>query len=116
MRSARGGLARVCWPCSAAVRHRAVDSAKPWLRTKILGSIIEQAEKASGGRVEIGSFDLDWRTLTAQLNRFVVRGTEPAGQAPLLSVDSLRVRVRIISLLRRDISIRRLRQTRRGFM
>ncbi len=76
-----------------------------WLRDRIIAGIVEQTERASGGKVEIGALTLNWRTLTAELDRFVVHGKEARGEAPLLCVDRIYVRLRIISLLRRDVSI-----------
>jgi len=70
--------------------------------------LITEAERATGGRVEIGSFRFDWRTLTARIDRFVIHGTEPTGAAPLLTADSASVTLRVISLFRRDFSIERL--------
>ena len=76
-----------------------------WLREKIRTSIIEQAERATGGRVELGAFRLDWRTLTVRLDNFVIHGSEPSAQAPLLAIDHVTGKVRIISVLQRDIGI-----------
>ncbi|MDE3198856.1 MAG: hypothetical protein KGN84_21080, partial [Acidobacteriota bacterium] len=76
-----------------------------WLRERVRGIVVEQTERATGGRVELGAFDLDWRTLTARLSRFTVHGTEAAGQAPLLAVDRATVRLTILSLIRRNFRI-----------
>ncbi|MEK7752659.1 MAG: hypothetical protein AAB654_12135, partial [Acidobacteriota bacterium] len=36
-----------------------------WFRDKVRQRIIAEAERSTGGRVEIGSFDFDWRRLRA---------------------------------------------------
>jgi len=76
-----------------------------WLRDRIRSTIVEEAEKATGGKVEIRAFHLDWHTLDARIDRFAIHGTEPARSAPLLTVDSATVRLHIISLLRHDVQI-----------
>jgi len=72
-----------------------------WLREQVRQRIVAEAERATGGRVEIGSFDFDWRTLTARVNDFVIHGTEPAGSPPLLRVRSITVVLKIVSFVAR---------------
>ena len=55
-----------------------------WFRERVRRQIIAVTEESTGGRVEIGSFDFDWTHLRATLRNFVLHGTEPVGQAPLL--------------------------------
>lgn len=76
-----------------------------WFREQVRQGIVAAAEKATGGRVEIGSFDLDWRTLTVQLNNFVIHGSEPADNAPLLRVRSIRARLKILSMIERKVDV-----------
>ena len=82
-----------------------------WLREKLRVEVIEQAEKATGGRVEIGAFRLDWRLLTIDLDRLVIHGSEAAQQAPLLAVERATIGLRIISLFTRDIRLDRISVT-----
>ncbi|MCU1327810.1 MAG: hypothetical protein JWN34_3180 [Bryobacterales bacterium] len=70
-----------------------------WLRDKIRDVIVSSAAKATGGRVEMEGFQYDWRALRAEIRRFVIHGTEPAGEAPLVETGPVRVEVQIISLL-----------------
>jgi translocation and assembly module TamB len=79
-----------------------------WLRDRIRAEIVRQVETATGGKVELQAFHLDWRTLEARIDRFVIHGTELPGSAPLLQVDSATVRLRILSLLRHDFQIDRV--------
>jgi translocation and assembly module TamB len=79
-----------------------------WLREQIRAKIVEQAETATGGRVEIKNFQLDWRRLTANVDGFVIHGTEAPSQAPLLAADRVTVGLRIISLFSRDVRLERI--------
>src|SRR5438477_3885018 len=72
-----------------------------WFREQVRERIVAEAEKATGGRIEIGSFDFDWNTVTARVNGFVIHGTEPAGSPPLLRVRSITVVLKIVSMLKR---------------
>lgn len=76
-----------------------------WLREKFREKIVAEAENATGGRVEIGAFRLDWSTLTAEVDNLVIHGTEAAGQAPLLAVKRVVVGFRILSLMERKFDV-----------
>ncbi len=79
-----------------------------WFREQVRQRVVAEAEKATGGRVEIGSFDFDWRALTVHLNNFVIHGLEPPGSPPLLRVGSVSARLKIISVLERSVDVRSL--------
>lgn len=81
----------------------------PWFFNKVRQKIVSVAETATGGRVEIDRFTFDWHSLTATIDGFTLRGTEPASGPPLLHVDTLTVGLKIISLLKRDVDIALLR-------
>ena len=72
-------------------------------------TIIEQAEHATGGRVELGSYSLDWHNLTAQVQGFVLHGKESAAEPPLLQIGSATLGLRIISVLETKIDLASLR-------
>ncbi|HYL37258.1 MAG TPA: translocation/assembly module TamB domain-containing protein [Bryobacteraceae bacterium] len=76
-----------------------------WLRENVRRRILAEAEKATGGRVEIGSFDFEWRTLTARVNNFVIHGTEPAGSPPLVRAQSVTVVLKIVSFLKQMVDL-----------
>ena len=76
-----------------------------WFKNKVRERIVAVAERASGGRVEIGSFSYNWRDLTAEVAPFILHGTEPASDAPLLRADKIQVRLRIISPLEKKVDI-----------
>lgn len=76
-----------------------------WFREQVRQRIVRETETATGGRVDIGSFQFDWRTLTARLNDFTIHGTEPAGAPPLLRVRSITVVLKIISVLKQKVDV-----------
>ena len=76
-----------------------------WFREKVRARIIADVERASGGKAEIGAFRFEWTSLTAEVAPFVLRGTEPVSEPPLFAADSLRVRLKIISILKKDVDI-----------
>jgi translocation and assembly module TamB len=73
-----------------------------------LRKIGEAADSATGGKTTVGSMDFNLSTLTANLYDITVRGTESADQAPLLHADKLTVRVKVISALHHQVSLREL--------
>ena len=76
-----------------------------WFKNKIRERIVSVTERATGGRVEIGSFSYNWRDLTAEVAPFVLHGTEPASAPPLFHADKIKIRLRIISLLEKKVDI-----------
>jgi translocation and assembly module TamB len=76
-----------------------------WFKNKVRERIVAEAEKATGGRVEIGIFDYDWRTLTAEVGPFVVHGREPASSPPFFRADKIRIRLKVISALKKQVDI-----------
>src|SRR5271163_2893092 len=76
-----------------------------WFKNKIREKIVSVTERATGGRVEIGSFSYDWRDLTAEVVPFVLHGAEPASAPPLLRADKIKIRLRIISLFEKKVDI-----------
>ena len=71
--------------------------------------IVEEVERATGGRVELGNYSLDWHNLTAQVQQLVIHGKESAGEPPLLQVGSATLGMRIISVLEKKIDLASLR-------
>src|ERR1700683_4169650 len=63
----------------------------------VLGKVIEEAQKSTGGRVEIRSMDVDWKSLDVDFYGISMYGG-PAGGAPFLRAEHLRVGVKIVSL------------------
>jgi translocation and assembly module TamB len=76
-----------------------------WFENRVREKLITVVEGATGGRVEIGTFQYDWRRLTATVAPFVLHGTEPAGQPPLFRAAKIQVGMRIVSLMARRVDL-----------
>jgi translocation and assembly module TamB len=76
-----------------------------WLREKVRDRIVAETERATGGKVEIGQFRFDWKTLQAELDGFTIHGTEPAGAPALARIGKLVIGLKVISLMERDVDI-----------
>jgi translocation and assembly module TamB len=68
----------------------------------VLAKVIEQVQDSTGGRVEIQSIVVDWKSLDVDLYGLGLYG---AGSGPLFRADHLRVGVKIVSLLRRKFDL-----------
>jgi translocation and assembly module TamB len=82
-----------------------------WFFEKVRQQMISTVEKATGGRVEVGSFHFDWKQLRADVHEFVIHGTEPADRPPLFRAGSVTVGLRLLSLWKRDIDVQYLKVT-----
>ncbi|MBI1895232.1 MAG: hypothetical protein HYS04_01655, partial [Acidobacteria bacterium] len=79
-----------------------------WFRDKMRHRLVYELERVTGGEVEIGSFQFDWRKLQASVQPFVLHGTEPAGERPLFRAQSLQLTLKLVSALKRDVDIHAL--------
>ena len=79
-----------------------------WLYDHVRTWLVSKVETATGGRVEIGAFRLDWKLLRAEVDDFTLHGTEPPGKPPLFHATSVAVGLKIVSLFRRDVDIQYL--------
>jgi len=79
-----------------------------WLREQLRTRALQEIEKATGGKAELGRLDFDPSLLGASFDRFVLHGTEPAGAAPLVQADRVEVGLKILSFLNRDVDIGRI--------
>ena len=62
----------------------------------LLATVVEEAQQAIGGRVELGDFTLHLAGARVDLYRIAIHGTERDPQAPLLRADHLGLGLRII--------------------
>ena len=76
-----------------------------WFKNRIREKIVAATENATGGRVEIGKFNYDWRGLTATVEPFIVHGREPAFSPPFFRADKIQIGLRIISALKKEVDI-----------
>lgn len=77
----------------------------PQFENLVRNKLVAQLERVEGGRVELGAFH--WRLLHLELSadNLTIHGLEAAGQVPYAHVDRLYVRMKIISLARREIGL-----------
>ena len=76
-----------------------------WFENRVREKLIAVAEDATGGKVDIGSFQYDWHHLSATVAPFVLHGKEAAGDPPLFRATKIEVRMRIVSLMARRIDL-----------
>jgi translocation and assembly module TamB len=68
-------------------------------------TIVQQLEKTTGARVELGNFHFAWWALNARFDGLTLHGREPAGSPPLFHADSLQADLHIESFWGRKISL-----------
>ena len=76
-----------------------------WFKNQVRLRIVAEAARATGGRVEIGRFSYDWRTLTADVAPLVIHGTEPASGPPFFQAKKVQVGLKIISALKKQVDV-----------
>jgi translocation and assembly module TamB len=76
-----------------------------WFRDQVRDRIVFVVQRATGGRVEIGSFSYNWHNLTVEVAPFVLHGTEPAAAPPLFRADKIQIGLKIISALQKKVDI-----------
>ena len=79
-----------------------------WFREAVRQKIIATTTEATGGRVELGSFDFDVSDLRATVTNFVIHGREPQTAAPFVRVDKVVVDLRFFTSLKHIVDIRHL--------
>jgi translocation and assembly module TamB len=76
-----------------------------WFHERLRERIISEMETSTGGRVEMGDFSFNWEHLTATIAPLILHGTEPAGDPPLLTVKSVTLELRVVSMLERKVDL-----------
>jgi translocation and assembly module TamB len=79
-----------------------------WFQRTLERRVIASLVGLSGGRVEIARFRFNPWIFHVTLQNLVIHGTEPAGEAPLISVKSLEAGVSPAQLLLRRLRLRHL--------
>src|SRR4051812_39080777 len=64
--------------------------------------VIAELERATGGRVELPSFEWHITKLEFVAKDLTIHGSEPPGEAPYAHVDYLKVRLKILSFFGRQ--------------
>lgn len=68
-----------------------------WFANFVREKMVATIEESTGGSVQIGSFQFDWTHLTVRIRDFVLHGTEPPSDAPLVRVPLLEVHLKLLS-------------------
>jgi translocation and assembly module TamB len=76
-----------------------------WFHNFVREKIISATEDATGGKVELASFEFDWHRLRARISGFVIHGTEPPGSAPLFQTRALELRLKLLSGLKKAVDL-----------
>ena len=76
-----------------------------WFKNKVRERIVAVVENASGGRVEIGSLNYNWRALTAEVSPFILHGKEPPSSPPFFRAEKIQIGLKIISALKKQVDI-----------
>ena len=76
-----------------------------WFSNYVREKIVSLTEESTGGKVDLKSFQFEWRQLRAELHGFVIHGTEPAGSAPLFEASSIVLRLKLLTGLKKPIDL-----------
>ncbi|HEX4808900.1 MAG TPA: translocation/assembly module TamB domain-containing protein [Bryobacteraceae bacterium] len=68
-----------------------------WFSNFAREKIVSAIEDSTGGKVDIGSFQLDLSGLTVRIRNLVLHGTEPANSAPLFRVNLIELHLKLFS-------------------
>ncbi len=82
--------------------------ASGWFQERMRRRVVAELEQMTGGRAELKSFRWKLSKLEFEARDLTIHGLESADQVPYAHVDRLLVRLKILSLLRRQIGIREL--------
>ncbi len=79
-----------------------------WFRNLVREKMIAAIEDSTGGRAEIGNFSFSPTELRAEVDNFVLHGTEGPGEPPLARVRSLVVVLKVLSVFKHKVDIQAL--------
>jgi translocation and assembly module TamB len=107
---------RIAWCAAGGLAGLALGGAvaailvlrSAWFYDRVRERVVSTVETATGGRVEAGSFQFDWKRLRAEIGMFAVHGTEPPGKPPLFRARTIAVGLKIVSILKRGLDIQYL--------
>jgi translocation and assembly module TamB len=77
----------------------------PGFHGYLLAQIERQASEATGAEVQVQNFTLHFSRLAADVYGITVRGNQPPSARPLVQADQLRIRLKIVSLLRKKVDL-----------
>ncbi|HVP42067.1 MAG TPA: translocation/assembly module TamB domain-containing protein [Terriglobales bacterium] len=76
------------------------------LRERVGAEVIASLEAATGGKVEMGSFQWSLSHLSFEIHDLTIHGLEPPGEAPFVHVERADIRAEVLSLVSRRIVLR----------
>lgn len=76
-----------------------------WMKEKARARVVEEVDRATGGRCSLRSLDFDLLRLRARATGFVLRGRERPGQQPFLEAESIEAGARVLSWLGRELRL-----------
>jgi translocation and assembly module TamB len=68
-----------------------------WFKNFVREKIVSAIEDATGGKVNLKSFAFGWTNLQATITDLTIHGTEPPGNAPLVNVQQIVLRLKLFS-------------------
>ena len=68
-----------------------------WFKNFVREKIVSAIEDATGGKVDLKSFAFSWTNLQATITDLTIHGTEPPGNAPLVNVQQIVLRLKLFS-------------------
>lgn len=86
----------------AAAWYMTTDSFQAYVRARM----VDEIQKATGGRVELGTYHTIPFRLQAEIRGFTIHGTEAPDEVPLAHADRVVARIRIISLLETEFGFK----------
>lgn len=79
-----------------------------WFHRAVLVEIVQKAQAATGGQLNIRRWGFRLHPLTIELYDIVLHGSEPAAAQPLLQIEKLTVQVKLGALLERKLQLSEL--------
>jgi translocation and assembly module TamB len=77
----------------------------PRFHEYLRAQIVKKVSEATGAEVQVQNFVFHLSRFTADAYGITVRGKEPVSARPLVQADQLRVRLKIVSLLRKKVDL-----------
>lgn len=62
-----------------------------WFHEKLRLTVVQEIERATGGKAGVESFTFDWRNMRAEASGIVIRGLEGPGEAPFVRIGHARL-------------------------
>src|ERR1700690_3060742 len=66
-----------------------------WFQERLRDRILEELANGTGGKVGLGTFSFDWRTLNATISPVILHGTESSAEPPLVRIEKASIGLRL---------------------